>query len=59
MSDLSETSLEALLVELRKYIDETGNRTSIPTHFIYRPSDLEELGLTMHDVKKIIKEKNT
>ena len=59
MSDLSETSLEALLVELRKYIDETGNRTSIPTHFIYRQSDLEELGLTMHDVKKIIKEKNT
>ena len=59
MSDLSEASLEALLVELRKYIDETGDRiTSIPTYFICRPSDLEELGLTMYDVKKMIKEQN-
>lgn len=59
MTDLSETSLEALLVELRKHIDETSDRvTKIPTYFIVRPSDLEALGLTVDDVKKMIKEQN-
>ena len=60
MSELSEASLEALLVELRKHMDETGDRvTAIPTYFIVRPSDLDALGLTVDDVKKMIKEKNT
>jgi hypothetical protein len=60
MSELSEASLEALLVELRKHMDETGDRISlIPKYFIVRPADLEALGLTVDDVKKMIKEKNT
>ncbi len=59
MGELTEASLEALLVELRKHIDETGDRiTLIPKYFIVRPSDLEALGLTVDDVKKMIKEKN-
>jgi hypothetical protein len=59
MSDLSEANLEAMLIEIRKHLDETGDRiTLIPKYFIVRPSDLEELGLTMYDVKKMIKEQN-
>ena len=38
---------------------ETGDRVSLtPTHFIFRPSDLEKLGLTVGEVTKMIKEKN-
>ena len=59
MSELTEASLEAMLVEIRKCMDETGDRiTLIPKHFIVRPSDLEALGLTVDDVKKMIKEQN-
>ena len=57
MAELTEASLEAMLIEIRKHLDETSDRVSlIPKYFIVRPSDLEELGLTMYDVKKIIKE---
>jgi hypothetical protein len=28
----------------------------VPTHFIFRPSDLEELGLTAGEISKMIKE---
>ena len=60
MTDLSEDRLEALLVELRKHMDETGDRIClIPKYFIVRPEDLEALGLTVDDVKKMIKEKST
>ena len=59
MSELTEASLEAMLVEIRKNMDETGDRiTLIPKYFIVRPSDLEALGLTVDDVKKMIKEQN-
>ena len=59
MSELTEASLEAMLVEIRKCMDETGDRiTLIPKYFIVRPSDLEALGLTVDDVKKMIKEQN-
>ena len=59
MSDLSEANLEAMLLEIRKHLDETGDRISlILTQLIVRPSDLEALGLTVADVKKMIKEKN-
>ena len=59
MSELTEASLEAMLVEIRKCMDETGDRISlIPTQLIVRPSDLEALGLTVADVKKMIKEQN-
>lgn len=59
-SELTEASLEAMLIKIRKHLDETGDRvTSIPTYFIFRPSDLEKLGLTVDEVTKMIKEKST
>ena len=59
MAELTEASLEAMLIEMRKHMDETGERVSlIPKYFIVRPSDLEALGLTVADVKKMIKEQN-
>lgn len=60
MSELTEFSLEAMLIEIRKHLDETGDRiTLIPTHFIFRPSDLKNLGLTVDEVTKMIKEQNS
>ena len=60
MSELTEASLESMLMEIRKHLDETGGRiTVIPTQLIIRPSNLKELGLTVDEVKKMIKEKNT
>ena len=59
MSELTEASLEAMLTEIRKHLDDTSDRVSlIPKYFIVRPADLEALGLTVDDVKKMIKEKN-
>lgn len=58
--ELSEASLEAMLIAIRKNLDETGDRVSlIPTQLIVRPSDLDALGLTVDEVIKMIKEKNT
>ena len=60
MTELTEANLEAMLMEIRKHLDDTGDRVSLtPTHFIFRPSDLEKLGLTVDEVTKMIKEKNT
>ena len=60
MSELTEASLEAMLIKIRKHLDETGERVSLtPTHFIFRPSDLEKLGLTVGEVTKMIKEQNS
>jgi hypothetical protein len=60
MTELTEASLESMLMEIRKHMDETGDRiTLIPKYFIVRPSDLEALGLTVDEVTKMIKEKNT
>ena len=60
MSELSQASLENMLIEIRKHLDETGGRITVkPTQLIIRPSNLKELGLTVDEVKKMIKEKNT
>jgi hypothetical protein len=60
MSELTQSSLEAMLIKIRKHMDETGKKISlIPTQLIVRPSDLEALGLTVDEVKKIIKEQST
>ena len=60
MAELTEASLEAMLIEIRKHLDETGDKISlIPTQLIVRPSDLEALGLTVDEVTKMIKERNT
>ena len=59
MAELTEASLEAMLIEIRKNMDDTSDRVGlIPTQLIVRPSDLEALGLTVADVKKMIKEQN-
>ncbi|MEY4234829.1 MAG: hypothetical protein RLZZ454_87 [Pseudomonadota bacterium] len=58
MTELTQDSLEAMLIKIRKHMDETGDRvTSIPKYFIFRPADLDALGLTVDQVKKLIKEK--
>ena len=58
MSELTEASLEAMLMEIRKHLDETGDRVSLmPTYLIIRPSDLKALGLTVDEIAKMIKEK--
>ena len=60
MTELTQDSLEAMLMKIRKHMDETGDRvTAIPKYFIVRPADLEALGLTVDEVTKMIKEKNT
>lgn len=60
MSELTEASLEAMLIKIRKHIDNTGDKiTLIPTHFIFRPSDLKKLGLTVDEITKMIREKNS
>ena len=60
MSELTNDSLEAMLIKLRKHMDETGDKvTLIPRYFIARPADLEALGLTVDEVTKMIKEQNT
>ena len=57
MTELTQANLKAMLIEIRKHLDETGDRISlIPTHFICRPSDLAELGFTADEVAKMIKE---
>jgi hypothetical protein len=57
MTEITQANLEAMLIEIRKHLDETGDRINlIPTHFIFRPSDLEELGLTAGEIAKMIKE---
>ena len=43
MTELSEDSLEAMLIKIRKHLDETGDRISlIPTHFIFNLGDIEK-----------------
>ena len=60
MAELTEDSLEAMLIKLRKHMDETGERvTLIPKYLTFRPSDLKELGITLEEVMKMIREKNT
>jgi hypothetical protein len=60
MNDLSQASLEAMLIKIREHMDESGEKISaIPTYFMVRPADLEALGITADDVAKMIKEKQT
>jgi len=59
MTKLTEASLEAMLIKLRKHMDETGEKIALtPTKLIFRPADLKALGLSVNDVTKILKEKN-
>jgi hypothetical protein len=53
--ELTQARLENMLKDMQEYLktEKIGLR---PTKFLYRPSDLKELGLTQEDVLKIIKE---
>jgi hypothetical protein len=58
MTELSQASLEAMLIKVRERIDESDKPISaIPTYFMVRPADLEVLGITVEDVARMIKEK--
>jgi hypothetical protein len=58
MTELSQASLEAMLMRISEYIDASGKTIALkPTHFMVRPADLEELGITVEDVARMIKEK--
>jgi peptidyl-tRNA hydrolase len=60
MTELSQASLEAMLMRISEYMDESGEKISaVPTYFMVRPADLEELGITVEDVARMIKEKQT
>jgi len=60
MTTLTQASLEATLTEIQKLMVERGEAITIkPTKFIYRPSDLVELGFTVDDAIRLIEEKNT
>jgi len=55
MTDLTEKSLEKMLIDMREYLK--PEKLDIrPTKVLYRPADLEALGLTHDDVLKLIKE---
>lgn len=57
MTDLTEASLEKLLEEFQEMTKNTGGTITLrPTKLIFRPSDLAVLGLTVDDVKKMIRE---
>jgi hypothetical protein len=58
MTELSQASLEAMLMRISEYMDESGEKIAVkPTYFMVRPADLEELGITVEDVARMIKEK--
>jgi hypothetical protein len=58
-NELTQEELEKLIMKVAGHIDAQGEKTSlIPKWVMYRPADLEALGLTHEDVVKLIKEKN-
>ena len=57
MTDLTEESLKASIIEIQKYMEEKGQLIAFkPTKVMYVPADLEALGLTHEDVLKIVKD---
>jgi len=55
--EFTQATLENMLKDMQKYL-ETEKIGLKPTKLLFRPSDLEELGLTHDDVLKIIKEQS-
>ena len=56
-SELTEEALEKLIMKVAGHIDAVGEKVSlIPKWVMYRPADLEALGLTHEDIVKLIKE---
>ena len=57
MTDLTEANLIQAMKEIRQMMNETcGPPTQQPTKLLIRPADLARLGLTVDDVKNMIKE---
>lgn len=57
MTELTEASLTKALEEMQKLIEATGEPIKqTPTKLLIRPADLAELGLTVDDVKKMIRD---
>ena len=58
-NELTEEALEKMIMQVAGHIDAQGEKVSlIPKWLMYRPADLEALGLTHEGVVKLIKEKN-
>lgn len=59
MTDLTEASLAKALEEMQKMIEQRNETITLkPTKLLIRPADLARLGLTVDDVKNMIKESN-
>jgi len=57
--ELTQEELEKLIIKVAGHIDAVGEKVSlIPKWVMYRPADLEALGLTHEDIVKLIKEKH-
>jgi sulfur transfer complex TusBCD TusB component (DsrH family) len=57
MTDLTEANLKDAITAIQKHMEETGKSIALkPTKVMYRPADLEAIGLTHEDVLKMIKE---
>jgi hypothetical protein len=57
MTNLTEASLTKALEELLKLIEQRNEPITLkPTKLIFRPADLTRLGLTVDDVKKMIRD---
>ena len=55
MDELTEKSLEKMLIDMREYL-KTEKPNARPTKVLYRPAELASIGLTHDDVLKLIKE---
>jgi hypothetical protein len=56
-NELNQEELEKLIMKVAGHIDAVGEKVSlIPKWVMYRPADLEALGLTHADIVKLIKE---
>jgi hypothetical protein len=57
MTELTEASLAKALEEMQKMIEQRNEPITLkPTKMIFRPADLTRLGLTVDDVKKMIRD---
>jgi hypothetical protein len=57
MTELTEASLTKALEEMQKLIEQRNEPITLkPTKMIFRPADLTRLGLTVDDVKKMIRD---
>ena len=56
MTELTEASLTKALEEMQKMIEQRNEPITLkPTKMIFRPADLTRLGLTVDDVKQMIR----